>query len=267
MRPPLCCLIACSVLAPLALVGCGGPEAAPAELDALTPWFFQRWDAEDPAEMESAVASLVAFVAGRDLEAPTDERAFLVQPFTRADVEGLVDHSFDPADTVGVGVVALSAFPIADHFAHIGLSDVTPVEPSSPDYYQRTFTDGSPECLLDRSCTTMRAHNDVERKNALYTLRYEMPKSWRWVQTPEGDAALCARSANLDEAESNVELRLLQGYSVDIWLPDPRGSVRYQVTWQETEWGNIDDEDTTGLLADGVDDVFRAQDTWLAEPR
>lgn len=247
------------------LLACGGPEAAPTELDALTPWFFTRWADEDPAAMESAVAALLDFMAGQDLGASTADRAFLVQPFSRADVEGLVEHGFDPADTVGVGVIAASAFTPEEHFAHIRLEDLTPVEPASPDYYQRTFTDGDPDCLLARTCDTMRALNDVERKNALYTLRYEMPKTWRWVRTPAGEEALCARSANTDEAESNVDLRLKQGYSVDVWLPDPGGSLRYQVTWQETEWGQIDDEDTTGLLADGVDDVFAAQDTWLGE--
>lgn len=249
----------------LLLLACRDPQPAPAELDELTPWFFTRWASEDPAEMESAVASLLNFAANVDLEAPTDDRAYLVAPFTRADVEALVSHNFDPADTVGVGVMASSAFAPEAHFAHIRLTDVTPVEPSSPDYYQRTFTDGSPDCLLNRECETITALNDVERKNALYTLRYEMPKSWRWVTMPDGSEALCARSANLDEAESSAELRLMQGYSIDLWLPQDGGSLRYQVTWQQTEWGDLDDEDTVGILANGVDDIFKIQDEWLAE--
>ena len=56
-----------------------------------------------------------------------------------------------------------------------------------------------------------------------------------------------------------------RGYSIDLFLPYEDGALRYQVSWQETEIGGLDDEDMTGALSDGMQGVFDAQEDWLIE--
>lgn len=251
------------VIAALTLsLGCKKPVEAPAEVEELATFFHTQW--ADPEAMEAGVANLLTFVDTVDLSADWDERSYVVGGFTRADVEAFVEHDHDPADTVGVGLLFRSAFAVEDHMTHIRLEDQTPVEPSSPDLYTREWLEGDPDCVLAGGCESMRAMNDIERKNFLYTLRYDLDKYWRLIPTPDGRQALCARSFNVDETDNGNNIALLQGYSVDLFVPYDDALVRFQVAWQQTEIPGLDDEDMFGALAGGIDDVLTHQDAWLA---
>lgn len=255
------------LLLSLALAGCARPVEAPQEMEALSTFLFEAWDDEGTGAMASAVDNLYAWAEGVDLDGDVGGRSYVLGGFDRAEVEGVVNHDNDPLDTVGVGVLFPSTHAIADHLVIIGYVDQTPVEPSSPDLYTREFIAGDPDCMRAGGCGVMRAINDVERRNFLYTLRYDLLKEWRWVALEGRAPALAARSFNLDETDNGGDIRLLQGYSIDLYLPTEGGSLRYQVTWQQTELPGLTDSDMTRALADGVDDVLSHQDDFLSDSR
>ncbi len=254
----------------LLFVACAKPPQAPAAMEELASWFFREWPSEDPGALESAAQQLYDCAEKVDpgAEDPLD-RAWVVGPLSRADVEGLVDHDNDPANGFGVGEIFASQHGIEDHMRVIEMPDQTPVEPASPERFQRTFIDGDPDCLRSGECETMRSHNDVHRKTALYEIEYEIEKEWRYVDVLDEDGqpvdqALCARSWNLDEAQHKA-ITLKQGYALDVFLPRDQGSLRMHLTWQETEIPGLDDEDMQGALVNGIEDLLTHQDAWMAE--
>lgn len=266
MRSTLRLPLARLILTPLlTLCACGGPVEAPAALQDLSSYFYARWPDEDPAALEAGVANLYAFTEQVDLAAKPDDRSFVVNPFTRDVVAELVEHDRDPADTVGVGILFASAFPPVDHLAHLTLADGTPVEPSSPDRYDRTIIEGDVDCFVAETCPVLRTEAQVERKYLSITVLYTLRKELRWALTEDGERALLARSWNVDSASGGENFWILQGYSIDLFLPYDQGALRYQVSWQETEIGGLDDEDMTGALSDGMQGVFDAQEEWLTE--
>ena len=85
-----------------------------------------------------------------------------------------------------------------DHTRIQLLTDHTPVEPNSPDNYQREFLDGTDGCWANRGCETLRTLNDVTKTNAVFTIPYVMNKDFRWIdlnlptpsEVPAGEVAV-----------------------------------------------------------------------------
>ena len=244
----------------LALLACGGPEPAPEDIDALTRYFWEQW--EDPEAMELAVAQLLPVAEEVDFTADAKDRAYVVGGLDPEAVGDKVDHDNDPSDTVGAGLLHQSPFAIEEHFAYMWQEDQVPFEPSSDELYRRTFVEGSEACVLDHSCETWELLNEVQRDTALYTMRYDISKQFRWTETPDGGQALIGRSWNHDEADGGVIL-LKQGYSIDLFIPRGDGALRYHLSWQQSE--PLDDEDITGVLVGGIDDLLTHHDAWLEE--
>lgn len=249
------------LLLPLTLA-CSKPEPAPAEMEDLAGWFFREWPSEDPTRLQEAMVRLKACADVTDLTSDNpDDRAFIVGPFTRAEVEGLVEHDHDPANTFGVGVLYRSPFSIDDHLHLIAQTDQSPTEPTSPDHFVRTWIDGDPECLQAGECATIQSHNDVERSTALYDIGYEIIKEWRPV-----DEHLAARSWNIDEATSDGgAIEILQGYALDVFFDDGDSTIRLHMSWQETDIPGLDDSDMAGALSNGIEDLLLMQDEWLVD--
>ena len=238
----------------LFLLACSGPEPAPPEMGELTKYFWEQWDDEEA--MQAAVEQLLVLTQDLDFEADVEERSHVVFGLDPEAVGDKVLHDNDPADTVGAGVLHQTPFSIVDHFEYMWQQDQTPFEPSSDEFYQRTFLDGSEECIREQTCQVLLL-NEVQRDTVLYTIRYDIHKQFRW----SGDA-LVGRSWNLDEAEDGAVV-LKQGYSLDIFVPNDSGTIRYHLSWQETE--PLDDEDITGALMKGIDDLLTHHDAWLED--
>jgi hypothetical protein len=253
------------------LMGCKKTVDAPATLAELSPWLWQSFDDEDPEVLVAGLESLTAFAQSNlDLgsDPPWDERSFdSLNSFYREDVDGFVDHSRDPQSTVGVGIFYSSDHSVLRHLDIIGLEDQTPVEPSSPDHYVRDFVENTPACMADFSCEVLRSINDIHRDNVIYKLEYELFKDWRWIQLGAGEALL-ARSGNLDQNSNDGSVKVLQGYSIDVYLPVASGSLRYQTVWQETDLpGGLTDEQMTGSVLKGIDTLLDHHDAFLAGER
>ncbi len=245
------------------VLACGEPVEVPAELEELTLWFFEEWDSEDPEALSSAVANLLDWTDDVDFEARWDDRAYEVGPIAGEELEGRIEHGRDPADARGVGVIYLSPNAVDDHLALQFLTDQTPLEPSSPNHYERTITEGE-DCFEERSCDVLRLENDILRENVLYEVGYLMEKEVTWVTVNDMERqAMCARSWMPHSAHDEGKISLWQGYSIDLWLPLEQGTVRYQVSWQETEMPGLTWEQVSGVVAAGIDDLFEAQDDYI----
>ena len=252
-----------SLVLVMALVGCKSPLEAPSDLEDLTRWMFIEW--EDPDALAAGAGNLLDFAQAEvDFAADWEGRSYESGALGAGAAEGLVNHDRDSADTNSVVLFFSSRYPAEDHLQHIKMEDQTPVEPSSSELYNRAFIENDPGCIADGSCDFMRSMNDVRRDNVLYTIDYPMRKDWRWVTIEGVGDALCARSFNLESASGNL-IDLLQGYSIDIFLPDGDGSLRMQSTWQEMEMGGLDAEDVAKTIAKGIDDQLEVHDEWLDE--
>lgn len=241
------------------LLACGGPEPAPEEIGDLTRYFWEQWDSQEA--MDDAVDQLLAVAADVDLEADRDDRSYVVFGLDPAAVGDKVEHSHDPLDTVGAGVLHRSTYTIDEHFEYMWLEDQVPLEPTSDELYRRTFLEGDEACVRDRSCETVMLLNEVQRDTALYTMRYDIHKQFRWADSDNGEAFV-GRSWNLDEADSGA-IQLKQAYSLDIFVPMDETTLRYHLSWQESE--PLDDEDITGALVKGIDELLTNHDDWLEE--
>jgi hypothetical protein len=316
-----CSRLAASALGLVLLFAAGctpSPQANPVFNDA-TIYAFVEFDNEEPANLAFAVRELEREIyLAVDVEAAeTLDRALAPNSLSFDDIstvspvpdvypEGF-DHpaegdTVDPSRTLGIAVSAPSDHDPSAHVEYILLADQVPVEPSSPDHYDRTFDDGV-DCFADRSCEFLRTTNDLTKDNALMTVSYILMKEYRWVdlnlpdpaEVPEGDPivnegeerwAVIARAWDPDVAiGEGGNTAIYQSYTIEVWIPrDGGGFVR---DGSET---NADDGDWTadssggGLLRmmtlwsessfgdagivetatrNGMDDIFEAQEAWL----
>jgi hypothetical protein len=247
------------------VLACSKPIEAPAEVAELTLWFFEEWDNQDQEVIEAAVTSLLDWTDQVDFEARWDERAYEIAALSADELDGKIDHGRDPAEAPGVGLIYLSPHGIEEHLALQFITDQTPMEPSSPDYYQRTITQGE-DCFADRSCDVLRYENDITRENIAYQVNYLMEKELLWVAVDGlASQAICGRSWMPESAHDEGKISLWQGYSIDLWIPLGSGTIRYQVSWQETELPGLTWDQVSGVVAGGIDDLFEAQDEYIAE--
>jgi hypothetical protein len=212
-----------------------------------------------------------------------------------------------PENASPLAVAGLSDFPVADHALYPVLEDQHPIEPGSPDHYDRTFLDGTEECWPDGSCSRLRTSNNLTKQNALLQMTYDLFKDYRWVDlnlpdpasVPEGEPivndgpsrwAFVARSWNpaVTVGDAGVNA-IFQSFSIEIWVPrDGGGFVRdgTEVNAENGEWTTdsvgggtlrmmgLWAESSFGMNAlveqvtrNGIDDIFVAQEEWLGGSR
>lgn len=238
------------------------------------------------ADLAFALRALEAQTAGLDL-ASNDllDRSVTPEPLTAADVADLErPEDRDPADALPIAVAGLSAFAPEDAARIQLLADQTPVEPYSPDVFERTFLEGG-DCWLDRSCEWLLTFNDLVKKNLVMEVPYEFRKDFRWIDlnlpdpadVPAGEDAVNDgaprwgfAAQSWQEASftgDNGGTVLAQSFTVEVWLPrDDGGTTRLQALWSETELSvDASDDMVVGTARAGIDRNFQAQETWLEE--
>ena len=275
------------------------PPADPEFSDALT---FTFGAAPGPAaDLAYALRSLeVQTYLDMDLTSSNSlDRSLTPEILTTEDVIGLERPQRNLADAIPVCVGSLSTHPIDQQQQLVMLTDQTPVEPYSPDYYVRTFLDGQ-DCWLDGGCEYLQTHNDLIKDNALLTIPYFFLKDYRWIdmnlpdpatlETDESPTesddprwAYVARSWTTEPAAGESGKNWIhQSFTIEIWVPrdgggfvrdgsgtdsEGGGTLRLLSLWSETELGGISVSDDTiaGTTRVGIDNNFDAQEDWLDE--
>lgn len=268
-RPP-----ATPLLASLLLVGCkASPPANPAFDDAAR-YLLRVFDSGTDAERAYGVRQLERqSYLNMDLEASNPaNRSVEPAPLQAEDVADLDHPGRDLGLNLPLALGFLSDYPVDDHARVFLLEDMTPIEPSSPDIYDRTFLEGE-DCWLQPSCSVLRTYNDVERANILYDLRFDLYKDYRWVDlnlpdpadVPEGEEAvndgeprwaLYVRSW-VPESVHGDGATLWQSFAIEIWVPrDCQGFVR------DGSEDNRDGGDWTTDSCTGDGGTMRMQALW-----
>ena len=257
----------------LALAACKPPPEAPTELDELSAYLFRNWESEEEGVLEAGMGNLRTFFDGMDLDLGYNDRTYALDPLTEEDVAGITrPEGSDPADTLPVGLVAGSAFTPTEHTEVIILADQTPVEPNSPDQYERIFLDPeNPSCFPDRGCPILRTNNDIIKDNWLMTIPYEMIKDFRWVELTEvgsGDWGILARTWMEEEGVGEEgENTINQSYSIDVFLPASGSwaAYRYMALWSQSTTAIEDEDLIMGATKTGINQIFEATEEWLEE--
>lgn len=267
----LCFLVACKK----------APEAADPEFsDALT-YMFKVFEAE-PGELAFATRDLEETIRGTLDFASNNVNDRSVEPerLTSDDLEELAATEREPTDCLPVAVAALSAFDVFDQTRVQMLADHTPVEPYSPDYYDRTWTEGR-DCWQDQTCEFMRTRNDLTKDNLLMTVDYHFFKDFRWIDLglpdpsdPDAEPgperlAFIGRSWTTDSFEGRQgNAYIHQSYTMEVWIPDDEtgGTLRMLSLWSETDVGlDVNDNTVQGTTKSGIDRNFKAAEKWLED--
>jgi hypothetical protein len=259
-------------------IGCKPPPEAPTELDELSAYLFRNWETTEEGVLEVGMYNLQQHFSTADLDVGFNDRSYQLTALADTDYDDVVviPDGMDPADCLGVGVVAGSLFDAEQQTQAIIQADQTPIEPNSPGHYDRIFLDPTdPSCFPDRSCTVLRTNNDLRKENALMDIPYEMIKDFRWVELSEdgqpgsGSWGILARTwvperGVGDSGNNTIE----QSYSIDVVLPGVHGdwaAYRYMGLWSQST-GSIEGEDLVmGAMKMGMSDLFDQTDEWLEE--
>ena len=234
-------LLACGLA-----MGCkkSPPPAPPAFSDALVH-LFSSFDSDDEVLSEAVREVERQVYLGMDVEAssPTD-RALEPARLTAGDVDHLEHPGRDVSAALPIAVAGVSPHGLGQHKILQLMADQTPIEPYSPNHYDRTFIEGE-DCWADRVCDRLRTQNTLTKENFLMTVEYAFDKDFRWVDVQDDGAGprwtYVARSHNPASFEGeNGKSFIHQSFSIEVWISrDGRGFIR---TASDT---NVDDGEWT----------------------
>jgi hypothetical protein len=223
------------------------PDPANPEFSDAMQYAFREFEHEEPANLAYVMRDLEGEIyLAADVEAEyARDRDTTPAELTPEDVASIEHPDRDPALAIPVAVSGVSAYAVDLHTEYPLLADQTPVEPASPDHYDRTILDGTGDCWPARGCDFLRTDNDLTKDNALLTITYRMIKDYRWVDLNLPDPAevepgepavndgekrwaLLARSwAPVRGEGEQGNTAIEQSFSVEVWIPrDGHGFVR-----------------------------------------
>ncbi len=279
------------------------PEADEGLDDALVTAFRDMLD-PDEVHVAAVLRNLEARIyrgmdpGGRNLEV----RSTSPSQLTEEDVARTVRRpDRDPSLTLSVAVGGLSPFTVEQHAFIPTMDDQKPVEPGSPDFYERTFLSDK-TCWGEEGCEVLATFQDLTKDYPLGIppITYAFFKDFRWVDMNAGlpDAeprmAFVGSSYNDDTYSSeNGKNTLWQSYTVELWIPrdgrgfrwedfepsegdeqpevdwetdsDGEGTLRLLCLWSEADVGPATTETIEkGTIRWGADQNFQAQDDFLA---
>ncbi len=251
--------------APL-LVACSAPEAAPEAFSDAAVAAIASFDGDEAALGEAFAALESQVDATLDPAASSyTERDMSPEPLPAEAVAGIVHPDRDPEDALPVALAWLSPHAPEVHDRISLLSDLTPVEPNSPNNYDRHFDEGG-DCYPE--CEFLRTTNDVTRENVLMSVTHELKKDFRALSMPDGREARASRGwMEVPGYDVDGRATIQQSYAIEAWIERDGGSLRLQVSWVETtfESAEYDDDMVAATTVYGIDAQFDAHDAWLAQ--
>jgi len=260
------------------LIGCEAPQANPEFNDAAVLALLE-FDAADPVNLAYAVREIEKDIGTYDLSGALLDRSFEPDRLTDDDVATFDDvPDRDPALALPVAVTYASSSAVDDHVRVQLLADQTPIEPASPDTYDRVVLEGD-DCWADRSCEFLITENPLVKENSLMTVSYTLWKDLRWVdlglpdpaEVAEGEVAvnegdprwaIVGRSWISEEALADEGTSILQSYSLEVWVPGSGETLRMMSLWSESD-SSFGEDIVAGATRSGIDGIFEAADEWV----
>ena len=250
-----------------ALFACPVAPDATADFSDAAIGALMHFDDEDPAILITAVEALEQQVY-ESVDPAIDDfnlRGLTPARLDDAAIAGMVHPDRDPALGVPVALTWVSPHAPEKHDAITLLDDLVPVEPASPEKYDRAFDEGG-DCYPSE-CEFARTTNDVRRQNILFTMDQQTKKDFRALRVEDREFRLSRgwfeRSFSNEEGTATIE----QSYTIEVWLTHDDGALRVQITWVETVFTNMeyDDDLVAATLRLGIDSQFDQHDKWISE--
>jgi hypothetical protein len=287
--------VRCQLIVMLMFAACRPSDKIRTEFGAPIIEAYGRFEDEDAALAPVLFALEEQLYRSLEIDhKDTLKRSVIPPELTDAQVAGLEGApDRDPGACIGMLVGFASSFSIEAHATLPLFADQRPLEPASPDHYDRTFLEGE-DCWGDRSCLMLRTHQDLTK---VYTagfippIAYEFFKDFRWVDIGAEDGSprwvYTARTWNPGSFSSeNGKNTLLQSYTLEVWYPrdgrgfrfadteevpesqgdsDGGGVTRFQAVWSEQDIDlSNDPEMQAGTIRWGLDRNFQAHEDFLA---
>ena len=262
------------------MIACTAEKADPEFNDAAVE-ALRQFNAEDPVVLAFAVRQLEGVLVQVDPDASLVDRSTEPDRLTDADLEGFGQRpDRDPSAAVAVSVTHYTDYAADDHVRVQMLPDQTPIEPASPEVYDRIILEGE-DCFAAGDCEFLRTENPLIKDNAVMTLEYTLWKDFRWVDlnlpnpsdVPDGETAtndgekrwaLVGTSWMQESAEAEDGTSILQSYSLEVWIPNDDGALRNMALWSESD-SSFSDDIIASTTRSGIQGIFDAADEWLAE--
>jgi hypothetical protein len=246
------------------------PDPPEEEINDVNAYLFRNWDTDEPDVLETGLAALIELLDEFDLDAEYRDRCYKPDPLTEEDLTDVPHPDRDPSDVNPVALVMASAFlPVDQATDVIIMPDQRPVEPHSPEHYERSFVDPTdPSCFPGGDCRKLITDNDIIKDYLVISMHYEMPKAFRWVEigeTGSGEWAILARCWQEDSYETDGgAVQLNQSYCIDVHFPRESGGARYMVTWPETVIEGVEDDLIYETTIMGMNDILVTTEEYLA---
>ncbi len=280
-------------------LGCKAlPEADP-ELSTALVQALRNFDLPDEDMAPSLRAIERQLYLRLELDSRDEaKRAVGPEPITDLDVAALEPRpDRDLADATAVATATLSAFGIEQHATIPPMEDQRPVEPQSPEHYERTWLEGR-ECWEERGCDWMVTFQELTKEYGLnIAITYEFHKDFRWVDMNADQSGALPRYAYIARSwtpqtysSDNNKNHILQSYTLELWLPrdgggflwethvleegeearevdsDGEGTLRLLSLWTESDMSlAVSEEIEVGTIRWGMNQNFKAVEAFLDE--
>lgn len=124
----------------LTLLSCKAVDPAPAELDGLLHWIWQRYDEPDDDTLAEALVNLDAAIDGKAIDKPSDGTISRMS-MEEAALVGVTDR--DPQDAVGLYLLNVVPCQWDDLMAVLSYPEQDELYADLYDYYGRTFDESA----------------------------------------------------------------------------------------------------------------------------
>ena len=228
-------------------------------------WLFGPGFAADDQQFELGVlAAEFNSFDSLDVDEPAlADRTFTPPGLTSADVLVQTDHGLDPADAVGVGVIADAGQPPTDYLALAAITDRTSVTPDATTA-TRTVDSTDAGCWTAGTCSTLAAEDAITVSTSLGDATLTRQVELRALELSDGRFAIVERSWIAASGTASTGGALLQEYRLVFTIEDESTPRRLGVAWAAWDGGATDPQ-VADLHAQWFEDTFSAEDSWLQQ--
>jgi hypothetical protein len=256
MRRPLLLLL------PTAMLACKPPPDAPAELEELTSWMYDKVESGSDEEMEAGVANLSSWLDGRMDEATG---GYTVDNLP-AETAHAADGREGPLDgLVGASVATRMAAPIDDVVHAMLVEDQMQVFEGEYLAFNRDF-EGGARCFAQGECADEGARTQSVNNYPLgLELGVDFRTQWRWVEGPEGPVVVyrtwLQRPADVNKDWLGVNYQ----YFLGVTMPDGKHTRRLQTTWIAASLGDtpVPEDMALNMVIDGMSGTDETLEAYL----
>lgn len=249
------------MLLPLLLLGCKAVDPAPADLDGLLHWFWQRHDEGLDEELHEGVRNAFDLVDVEALDEAVQDGSLTDLTADEAALVGVTDR--DPALAAGVYLLNVFQCDLATLQPILYAQDQATLYPGVYDAYQRTYTDSvedyaqavAHDLTWDTvySSSILGASYTADTRGGLRRVPVEDAEV-----APHGEVILQRTYMPLPAAFENDNKSFDQDYQVEVYVDAGGGRVLHLYgLWRSADYGSgfdAENESVQRLLLNGLAD-------------